>query len=226
MERVTEAPSTEAPTQHIPPTPNISAYIRPIKRIPNVVKRSAAEEEWNRASRYAKSLLTPQDLKVPFKFNCFDHFSAAECSKGDPRSNYVFKYHTHHTKNIYLFVVNHHWNIFYALNFFQLVYFRKFAQLFKYDFDVVYLAPSPNPYGKVCSHGLRLGGEYSYYTLTIAYQLFHDLQPYKYAGYFFMNDDAFLDPLYLNAYNLSESHHEPTRMYNWTRYWSWNLVKN
>lgn len=166
------------------------------------------------------------DLVPPFVFNCSYYFTENECRKGDPRRSYVDRYHYANTTNIYLFVVNHHWDKFSGLNFFRAVYFPRFSRLFKYSFDVVYLAPHCFPEQRVCAHGLRVGGEYSYYTLSIGYQLFHGIQPYQYAGFFLLNDDGFLDPLYLNEYDLSKSHHEPTRKFNPKAVWSWSMMKN
>lgn len=223
---LTVVPSSQAENHPVVPDIKPSGFKTPMKVEATVNVERNTTKGWAQALRYAKSLLTEEDLYVPFEYNCTLHFGEKECAKGDPRPNYVYKYHTHNTKEIYLIVINHHWNILAALPFFRNNYFRKFAELFNSDFDVVYLAPDPQPAFTVCAHGLRVGGEYSYYTLTVAYQLFHDLQSYKYAGYFLMNDDAFLDPLYLNTYNLSESHHEPTRTYNPRTPWPWNSMKN
>ena len=222
----TVVPSSEAQHQSVVPDVKPSTFKTPMKVEASVSVNQNTTDTWAQSLLYAKSLLTEEDLRVPFEFNCTLHFGAKACKKGDPRSKFVYKYRKHNTKEIYLIVINHHWNIFAAIPFFRNTYFYQFAEMFKFDFDVVYLAPDAMPEFFICAHGLRIGGEYSYYTLTVAYQLFHDAQPYQYSGYFLMNDDAFLDPLYLNTYNLSESHHEPTRTYNPRVPWPWNSMKN
>lgn len=142
----------------------------------------------------------------------------------DPRQNYIYHYNENDQSPIYLIVVNYHWNRFDSLAFFREKYFPRFHQLFNYSFDVVYFAPSYQSSLRVVSNSLPIGGHYSYYSLSLAYSIFGKASNYEYAGYFLMNDDAFIDPLYLNDMHLNESFSEPSRVYslNTTQRWVWN----
>lgn len=102
--------------------------------------------------------------------------------------------------------------------------YKRFNELFPVDFDLINMGPCFNDTYRMVRHSLRIGGEYSYYTLAKAYSFLKGYSQYD--GYFLINDDAFLDPRRLQEYDLSRSWHEPTLPFNWTRPWSWNSFKN
>ena len=111
----TVVPSVEAQQQSVVPDVKPSTFKTPMKVEASVSVNQNATETWSQSLLYAKSLLTEEDLRVPFEFNCTLHFGAKACKKGDPRSKFVYKYRKHNTKEIYLIVINHHWNIFAAI---------------------------------------------------------------------------------------------------------------
>lgn len=160
------------------------------------------------------------------RVECEKYFDKEECRKGDPRPRCIDHYHKNGSTPIYLIVVNHHWKLYGGLPFFRTEYFPRFHQLFNQSFDVVYFSPAFRKDLRVVNHTLEEGGAYSYHTLAVGYNVFGHANPYSYAGYFLLNDDAFLDPIYLNEYDLTHSLHEITRVYNPKEYWSWNLLKN
>ena len=125
-------------------------------------------------------------------------------------------------------VVNYHWSMFASLSFLRDVFFPRFHQLFNYSFDVVYFAPSYRKSLRVVNNNLPTAGYYSYYSLSLAYQVFGRANEYDYAGFFLMNDDGFIDPLHLNMISLNESFSEPSEEYsvNKTQWWLWNNKNN
>ena len=158
-------------------------------------------------------------------FNC-TFFLSAEICKGekDVREEFVFKYRYNQSKKLYLFVVNYHWDGFKTTEFVRNTMYKRINEMFPVDFDVIIMGPVFSDEYKVVNHNLRIGGEYSFYSIVRAYQFLNGL--YSYDGYFFINDDAFVDPIRLQKYDFSRSFHEPTRLYEWGAYWSWNLLKN
>lgn len=157
--------------------------------------------------------------------NCSMYFTATECKNGnDPRVKYIDRYRSKNNSMLFLLVVNHHWNAFSTVRFFRETYLPRFHELFRYNFDVVYLTPTNESSRRIISHKQKKGGWYSYYTLVVAYHLYGNLTNYD--GYFLLNDDAALDPLYLNEYDLTTSFSEPSRVWDSKTNWSWNLRKN
>ena len=158
-------------------------------------------------------------------FNC-TFFLSAEICKGekDVRDQFVFKYRHNKSKKQYLFVVNYHWDGFKTTSFIRNTMYKRINEMFPVDFDVIAMGPVFSEQYKVVNHNLRIGGEYSFYSVARAYQFLSGL--YSYDGYFFINDDAFVDPIRLQEYDFSRSFHEPTRLYEWGVYWSWNILKN
>ncbi len=159
-----------------------------------------------------------------FNFNCLEFLSPEYCQGKDPRDEFVFKYRFNKSKKRYLIVVNHHWQFFNGVTFMRSKLYKRFNELYPIDFDLINMGPRFNETYRMVRHSLRVGGEYSYYTLAKAYAF---LKGYaEYDGYFLINDDAFLDPHRLQEYDLTQSWHEPTRPYNWTLNWSWNHLQN
>lgn len=157
-------------------------------------------------------------------FNCLEFLSPVYCQEKDPRNKFVFKYRFNKSKKRYLIVVNHHWSFYSSVSFINHKLYKRFNELYPFDFDLINMGPKFNDTLRVVNHSLRIGGEYSYYTLAKAYAF---LKGYtEYDGYFLINDDAFLDPHRLREYDLRQSWHEPTRPYNWTFPWSWNYLRN
>lgn len=124
----------------------------------------------------------------------------------------------------YLIVVNYHWNKYNNAVFLRSQVYKEFNKLFPYSFDLILLGPRENTILKVLNHGLKVGGEYSYYTLTIAYHMTKDIREYD--GYFFVNDDAFIEPRRIQNYDLIYSFHEPTRQYSYNPKWIWDRKAN
>lgn len=142
--------------------------------------------------------------------NCSMYFAVTDCQNGnDPRLKYIDRYRSKNNCMLFLLVVNHHWDFFSTVRFFRETYLPRFHKLFRYNFDVIYLAPTNQSSRRIISHKQKKGGWYSYYTLAVAYQLYGNLTNYD--GYFLLNDDAALDPLYLNEYDLTTSFSEPSR---------------
>lgn len=156
-------------------------------------------------------------------YNCSLFFSNEDCIV-DPRQRFIDHYNDCNQSLVYLIVVNYHWNMFASLPFLRDVYFPRFHQLFNYSFDVVYFAPSYRKSLRVVNNNLPTAGFYSYYSLSLAYRIFGRANEYDYAGFFFMNDDGFIDPLHLNMISLNESFSEPSEVNspNKTKWWAWN----
>ena len=156
-------------------------------------------------------------------YNCSLFFSNEDCIV-DPRQRFIDHYNECNQSLVYLIVVNYHWNMFASLPFLRDVYFPRFHQLFNYSFDVVYFAPSYRKNLRVVNNNLPTAGYYSYYSLSLAYRIFGRANEYDYAGFFFMNDDGFIDPLHLNMISLNESFSEPSEVNspNKTKWWAWN----
>ena len=169
----------------------------------------------------------PRSKKKWNNFNCDLYFSRMDCTS-DPRRKFVTHYHMYGNSTVYLIIVNFNWNQFTSLQFLRTVYFPRFHELFMYSFDVVYFAPSYQKQLMVVNNRLQLGGYYTYRTISLAYRIFRDVNEYYYAGYFFMNDDSFIDPLHLNKIDLSESFSELSYDYsvNKTLSWVWNMRNN
>lgn len=159
------------------------------------------------------------------QFDCESFLSEEYChGKNDVRGQFVFKYRFNQSKKRYLFVVNYHWDFFSTTTFIRNTLYKRINELFPIDFDVLCMGPIFDGKNKVVNHRLRIGGEYSFYSVVRAYQFLRGY--YDYDGYFFINDDAFVDPIRLKEYDFTRSFHEPTRQYQWGQYWSWNVLKN
>lgn len=145
-------------------------------------------------------------------------------------SKYVFHYHppSGKTSTKYLFIVNFHWSKYRESVFISHQYFKKFSTYFNSSFDMVMVGPSKNPKYRVLSNGLPQGGFYSYYSMPFVYDLLcNNTQPCNYNGYFFMNDDSYVDAQLLNNYDLTQSWGE--NFVTWIpnrSSWGWPNVKN
>lgn len=217
--------STTTPTTpaRIPsPTPSakkvISTMATPTASIPTPLKDAKPT-----SGTIPSSTSAPSTQPLPYK-ECITFLSPEYCGDKDQRDEFVFKYRKHNSTTRYLIVVNHHWNFTNALRFMRDTLYEKFSELYPVDFDLMNMGPSFQGDFKMVSHSLRVGGEYSYYTLRRAYSF---LKGYaRYNGYFLINDDAFMDPFFLQDYDLRKSWHEPTLPYMWNQQWSWNYLKN
>lgn len=193
------------------------------RSVPAVNVRIPSAATVNTASAPPIKKPAPATTPLPYQ-DCITYLSPVYCGGEDRRDEFVFKYRKHNSTKRYLMVVNHHWNFTGALPFLRETLYEKFSELYPVDFDLVNMGPSFRGQAKMVCHSLRVGGEYSYYTLHRAYTF---LKGYaRYNGYFLINDDAFLDPFFLQNYDLQKSWHEPTRPFLWNERWSWNYLRN
>ena len=129
-------------------------------------------------------------------------------------------------KKIILFVVNFHFVLYSGVPFIENEYFPEFAKHYKYDFDVIMIGPSSDDKNNIVSNQLPEKGYYSYHSLTVAYSLLSPKQGFHYIGYFVMNDDSCVDPIFLNNYDHSTSMSEPINKWEPSQKWMWNMMKN
>ena len=138
-------------------------------------------------------------------------------------NSFLFHYHPKRgkTKKVYLFIVNFHWPFYDQAEFIRDTYFREFSNYFHSSFDVILVGPSHNDTLLVYGNGLRKNGYYSYYSMPFVYHLLCEKQRCNYEGFLFMNDDSFIDPVFLNDYDLTRSYSEPHINYTRTMGWTW-----
>lgn len=153
--------------------------------------------------------------------------------RSDPRIMY-FRNHTrvetssvidYVQKSVMLFVVNFHFNQTGATTFLRETYFPEFALRYKYNFDVIFVGPADANHTDVLSNSLPQKGYYAYHSVAVAYNFFQ-AKKYKYAGYFFMNDDSCVDPDFLNEYDHKQSMRSNLNPWSPSRAWQWNYMKN
>lgn len=142
--------------------------------------------------------------------------------------HYIHRYRSSHSPSasVLLFVVNYHHPQYEAVNFIVNTYFTKFRERYILDFDVIVLGPVERRNLKVKSNGLPYYGCYSYHTLSVVYHQLCIVEVCNYAGFFFMNDDSYIDPKFLNDYDLSKSWTEPSGVIYYTQKWVWFQRKN
>lgn len=109
------------------------------------------------------------------------------------------------SNSTFLFIVNYHFSKYGSYSFLEKEYFPRFATLFPYDFDVVYIGPTYSPFHRIFQNTYSTHGKYSYHSFRIALDLFPRSEGFVYRSYVFMNDDSYVDPLFLSTYDLDRS---------------------
>ena len=130
------------------------------------------------------------------------------------------------TPTLFLFVVNFHEPRYAPVRFLSTQYFPLFRRHFLFDFDVVFLGPWENRGDRVLSHHLPIHGHFSYRSLAIAYEQLCVREACRYASFVLMNDDSYLDPLFLLSYPLEKSLTEPSRVLRPRGNWMWLRKRN
>lgn len=125
-----------------------------------------------------------------------------------------------------LFVVNYHEAKYQAVPFIESEYFPIFRRRFLVDFDVLFVGPRGDARLKVLSNGLPPLGYYSYHSLSFVYHHLCVEEECSYYGFVLMNDDSYLDPLFLTGYDLTQSWTEPSSQMHFTEHWRWFAWKN
>lgn len=123
-------------------------------------------------------------------------------------------------------MVNFHDTVYTETDFILKSYFERFRILFPYDFDVVILGPDADRRRHVIKNDLPKWGHYSYDTLAVAYNQLCVKESCSYSGFMYMNDDSYIDPQFLQLYNLSHSWSEPSTVLNVTDRWWWFRQRN
>lgn len=126
-----------------------------------------------------------------------------------------------HSASKILFVVNFHEPRYEPVSFLDKEYFPAFRDHFLIDFDVVYVGPVRNNRARVMGSGLPYYGHFSYYSLVYAYRELCVKQQCDYVGFLLMNDDSYVDPLYLIHYDLTTSWGEPSAVMQYGTRWKW-----
>ena len=130
------------------------------------------------------------------------------------------------TPTLFLFVVNFHEPRYAPVRFLSTQYFPLFRRRFLFDFDVVFLGPWESRGDHVLSHHLPLYGHFSYRSLAVAYQQLCVREACRYASFVLMNDDSYLDPVFLLQYPLEKSLTEPSSVFNPRGNWMWLRKQN
>ena len=130
------------------------------------------------------------------------------------------------TPTLFLFVVNFHEPRYAPVRFLSTQYFPLFRRHFLFDFDVVFLGPWESRGDHVLSHRLPIHGHFSYRSLAVAYEQLCVREACRYASFVLMNDDSYLDPVFLLQYPLEKSLTEPSRMLNPRGNWMWLRKRN
>ena len=141
---------------------------------------------------------------------------------------YIYHYRLpgNESKPIFLFVVNFHFPFYEKVNFIVNQFFVEFRKRYVIDFDVILLGPKEDKERRIISNGLAQNGHYSYHSLTVAYDQLCLKERCFYKGFFLINDDSYIDPLFLSTYDLSQSWSEPSRIVNYTERWLWYKRNN
>lgn len=142
--------------------------------------------------------------------------------------HYIHRYRSSYSPSasVILFVVNYHYAQYEAVNFITNTYFTSFRKRYILDFDVIVLGPEEKNGLKVKSNGLPPYGHFSYHTLSVVYHQLCMIETCNYVGFFFMNDDSYIDPKLLTKYDLSLSWTEPSKVINYKSRWNWFKRKN
>ena len=127
-----------------------------------------------------------------------------------------------------LIIINFHWVKYQFSSFIRNRYLPKFLQYFNQSFDVVLTGPRTHPQSLVIGNTLPKKGHYSYYSMPYIYHLICEQRSCNYTGFLFMNDDSYIDPLFLKSYDLSHSWSEPSEEYDPVKqpHWLWPRRRN
>ena len=129
-------------------------------------------------------------------------------------------------QTVYLIIVNNHFAGLKHIDFMDNVYFPTFASLFPFSFDVVYISAALSEEKRVFENPYTFRGHYSYHSFRMIYDLFPREEGFVYSGYLLMNDDSYVDPLFLKEYNLSRSWGEERELFNKIFFSNWNSITN
>ena len=130
------------------------------------------------------------------------------------------------TVSKFLFVVNFHYPMYEAVSFLDTIFFPAYRKQFPFDFDVVIVGPQSDQEYQVIGNGTPSAGHYSYWSLWMVYHQLCVVESCSYKGFVYMNDDSYVDPLFLASYDLSQSWIEPTKMIDFSVRWDWHKRKN
>lgn len=108
-----------------------------------------------------------------------------------------------------LIIVNYHRTHYNNTVFFDNDYFPLFCEVYKYDYDVLYVGPSNNDTFRILGNEQYTNGRLSYHSVRVAWDYLGFNSIDNYYGMLFMNDDSYVDALNLNEMNVFVSYHEP-----------------
>ena len=136
---------------------------------------------------------------------------------------YIRKYRNNTTPTLskLLFVVNYHWSKYETVSFLDTTFFPAYRKQFPFDFDVVITGPQSDQGNRVIGNKTPQGGHYSYWSLLMIYHQLCIVESCSYEGFVYMNDDSYVDPLFLAALDLSQSWIEPSEQINLSVRWIW-----
>ena len=142
--------------------------------------------------------------------------------------HFIFRYRRadQPTPTIFLFVVNFHEPRYSPVKFLSTQFFPLFRNRFLFDFDVVFMGPWEDRHLRVVGNGLPIHGHYSYYSLSLAYHQLCMVEYCHYDSFVFMNDDSYVDPIFLLSYPLDMSLIEPSKAVSLSERWIWYKKKN
>lgn len=130
------------------------------------------------------------------------------------------------SSTLLLFVVNFHEPHYEETSFILNQYFVEFRKRFMIDYDVILVGPWEDKKKTVKGTHLPLYGHYSYYSLAYVYYHLCVVESCSYYGFFYMNDDSYIDPRFLSKYDLTKSWSEPSSVYRTNCRWMWNKKNN
>ena len=130
------------------------------------------------------------------------------------------------SSTLLLFVVNFHEPHYEETSFILNQYFVEFRKRFMIDYDVILVGPWEDKKKTVKGTHLPLYGHYSYYSLAYVYYHLCVVESCSYYGFFYMNDDSYIDPRFLSKYDLTKSWSEPSTVYRTNCRWMWNKKNN
>lgn len=130
------------------------------------------------------------------------------------------------SSTLLLFVVNFHEPHYEETSFILNQYFVEFRKRFMIDYDVILVGPWEDKKKTVKGTHLPLYGHYSYYSLAYVYYHLCIVESCSYYGFFYMNDDSYIDPRFLSKYDLTKSWSEPSTVYRTNCRWMWNKKNN
>ena len=133
---------------------------------------------------------------------------------------------TTESSSLLLFVVNFHEPHYEETDFILNKYFVEFRKRFMIDYDVILVGPWEDKKKTVKGTHLPLYGHYSYFSLAFVYYHLCIVESCSYYGFFYMNDDSYIDPRFLSKYDLTKSWSEPSTVYRTNCRWMWNKKNN